>query len=170
VQIVSGSHLELVMDSYAAFEKKHIEIPEGERKRLRYFVQFLDAAQGGKPEKLRDCASSIAALDPTVEEEQIEANPMGFLQREVMRRSRNASPVLWKERRGGALTAGLFCKEGILEALYVLLLIYISSGKISRKGECTVCGKAFVRERGHRRTCSATCRKRLSRQNLRAAK
>lgn len=168
VKVVSGDWLELVMESYRAFEKKRPGIPEVERKRLRYFVQLLDAAQCMKPEKLRACARSIASLDPIANTqwspEQIEANPIGFLQQRVTQRSRTTSLVMWRERKSGTLSAGLLCKGGMLEALYVLLLIYIASGRTSKTGECVACGRILARERGHRRkTCSDACRKRASR-------
>jgi hypothetical protein len=170
VKIMSGSWIELIMDDYAAFDRKCSNVPRIEKKRLRYFVQLLDAVRGDKQEKLRAVAHSIALLDsspsPAIQDE-IAANPMVFLQDELTVRS-GASLVLWQERNG-KLSPGLFCRD-MLNALHTLTLIYVGSGKASKTGECSVCGKFIARERGDRRkTCSDLCRKRASLRNQRIA-
>ena len=160
------------MDDYAAFDRKCSNLPGIEKKRLRYFVQLLDAVRGDSREKLRDVAHSIALLDsspsPAIQDE-IVANPMVFLQDELTVRS-GASLVLWQERNG-KLSPGLFCRD-MSNALHTLMLIYVGSGKASKTGECLVCGKFIAKERGDRRkTCSDLCRKRASlrnRENCRA--
>jgi hypothetical protein len=150
VKIMSGSWIELIMDDYAAFDRKCSNLPRIEKERLRYFVQLLDAVRGDKQEKLRAVAHSIALLDsspsPAIQDE-ITANPMAFLQDELTERS-GASLVLWQERNG-KLSPGLFCRD-MLNALHTLMLIYVGSGKASKTGECSVCG--VHRQRARRST------------------
>jgi hypothetical protein len=128
-------------------------------------MQLFDAVRNNKRQKHEDVAKGIANLGSSGDElafDQMMKDPFGFLEKQISQRCKGASLVLWKQTNG-TLSAGILCKTGMLEALYVLVLFQLGSGQTSKTGECVVCGKIFDRKRGLlRKTCSTRCRKRAS--------
>jgi hypothetical protein len=182
--------MKLVRHSYRVFRAAKLEVPAREKKRLRYLVQLHDAYTKNKPSKLNDVAHWIALLnhvmpdEPHLSEgpevpklellkqipemaimERIQADPMQFLREEASRRVGEARLVLWEEHRTGQTKLGILCENGILGALYVLLMQYLATRTVTTSGKCIVCGTVMVGVRGNRRkTCSDRCRKQASRR------
>lgn len=169
--IVSPNLVELILQDSTQFEKKCAGVSVANRRTLGGFIQLWDAVRGNSPWKQRRVVESLALLDPSLgEPDEILADPMGFLQEELTSRAEKAAaPVLWQTRRG-EWRAGLFCRHGMLDALNVLMLMYIgSSGKTSATSECVMCGASFPRQRSDRRkTCSDRCRKAAWRKSTRS--
>jgi hypothetical protein len=164
VKVVSAELIELLRRDEEAFRAKCAGVSATETRRLGCFLQLVDAIKGDKPKKLRRFSMSIAFDLSDIDSDEVESDPVGFLQEEISRRAANASPVLWRARFSDELGAGILCRS-IVDALYVLVLIHIGSGTAGKTGKCVSCGKVFVRARGFRRgTCSDSCRKRVSRR------
>jgi hypothetical protein len=162
--------LDLFDTNGEAFERKYgpLEVDEIEWLReLLSVLRFADAVQAGSRPRMFD--SNGVNLYPDLPT-QGKKNPLAYLQNQVNEKAREAALVLWQERKNKELSAGIFCKDiGIAAAL--LLLFRIASAQAGETGECLICKKLFVRERGNRRrTCSDKCRMSLSRLTRRNAK
>ena len=170
VKVVSAELIELLRRDQGAFRAKCAGVSVTETRRLGCFLQLLDAIKGHKPKKLRRFSMLIAFDLSDIDPDEVESDPIGFLQEEISRRTGNASLVLWRARFSDELGTGILC-PAILDALYVLVLIHIGSGKAGKTGKCVSCGKIFARVRGFRRgTCSDACRKRASRRRAKRKK
>jgi hypothetical protein len=163
---VNGAHVRVVPKDWATLVSTSFDrdggLAEIERKRLRGVLQLFDAVRNNKRQKHEDVARGIAKLeaDDSIFTGMMR-DPMTFLSTRVSARCSRAMLVLWKQRNG-TLSAGILCKD-MVEAFYALVLFYIVCGRISRTGECVICGTIFDRKRGVRRkTCSDACRKRAS--------
>jgi hypothetical protein len=158
--------LDLFVKDAKAFEGKYGALAIEEIERLEIFLKIADAVREGSRSKLH---SAMAYLFPE-ERDKVTRNPLAYLQDRVNGMRRKAALVLWQERKSKELSAGIFCAD-ISIATAVLVLFRIASAQAGETGECLVCKKVFVRERGYRRkTCSDRCRVSLSRQNRRIAK
>jgi hypothetical protein len=167
VTLVSYDERDLLIQNRSAFDRKHGgDVLQAEQKRLRGFLNVVDAFRGEKRQKLRDVAQQLASLErrPALLGE-IEKDPMSYVQKELNDRAAGASLALWQQRSSGNLSVGIFCDAGLTDALGVLILLHIGLGRAGRTGSCIVCGDVFERTRGDRRkTCSDRCRKRASRK------
>jgi hypothetical protein len=159
--------LDLFVKDVGAFEKNYGALASDEIERLAKFLKFAEATRAGSGSRLIEAAKNY--LHPS-ELNQATRNPLAYLQDRVNRIASEAALVLWQERKSKELSAGIFCKD-VSIATAVLVLFRIAAAQAGETGECLVCKKVFVRERGNRRrTCSDKCRMSLSRMNRRIAK
>lgn len=159
--------LELFEKDPRAFEKLYGVLSPEKIKRLGNLLKFAEAS-------LHDAGPNVAeaaekCLFP-IERAAAVKDPAAYVQKRINPIAGKAHPVLWRGRKSNQLSPGLLCQD-ISVATAVLLLFRLTSSTAGATGECVICGKVFVRERGSRRkTCSDRCRMRLSRKNRRTAK
>jgi hypothetical protein len=147
------------------------EIHADERDRLRGLWELTDAVRGEKRTKLRDVAHRFAQIEDDQDLwDKIQNDPLLFVQKELEDRAGGGSVVLWRERNTNDLRAGILCDAGMLDAVYVLMLMRIGVGQKGGIAHCIVCGDVLERTRGkRRRTCSDKCRKQASRMKAKAS-
>ena len=164
VRTIPYRALDLFLSNGRAFEEKYGALDPKKAARLRNFLKFTDAVRISSRSRL-----AVSAKLYLFESEVANAtrDPSAYLQNRLNPIASKAAPVLWQERKSQELSAGIFCKD-ISIATAVLTLFRIASAQAGETGECVVCKKLFVRERGYRRrTCSDRCRMSLSRENRR---
>jgi hypothetical protein len=171
-RVVSYDIVDLLIENPAAFHRKYGGDIQEEQKRLRGFLQIVDAVRGAKRQKLEDVALQLARLTgkPVLWDE-IQSDPLFYVSNQINGEVDDAKVVLWQGRSSSNLSAGIFCEGGMLHALYILTAFRIGIGLKGGTGSCVICGKTFERTRGDRRkTCSDRCRKQASRMKAKASR
>jgi hypothetical protein len=160
-----------LLERYGRFQRKYGSIALVEQQSIKGLLLLSEAVRAKKHQMISDLAHPLARLFSPTEDlqaelwEGIKHQPLRFLERKLGERVSRAKLVVWRQRNGSRLAAGIHCKDA-LEALYVLTVFRVGVGVAGTTGECVICGKVFVRERGNRReTCSDKCRKKKSRLN-----
>ncbi|KKK51925.1 hypothetical protein LCGC14_3110080, partial [marine sediment metagenome] len=161
VRVVDMDALELFASDGPAFQREYGRMPDHETLRLLGLLQLAEALKtrdntdwewarhrlASHPDPVfQNIKRSILGRQPGMELGRLLAEGLGKVQL-----------VLWwkEEGRDLVILPGLRCPD-VRSALYTLALVRIAGGK--GLGACLNCGKPFVRQRGTRKTCSASCR------------
>lgn len=168
VRTIGDDALDLFVNKGYAFQKEYGRVPGGE---ISYLMALLHLTEAVKTSDRRplEWACGRLANDPDpklrqLDVSEIKARPHQILSEKVTAGAGRVQLVLWyeKRRRGTTFLPGIYCPD-VLSALYALTLLRIVGGR--GLAVCEICGKAFIRKRRTRRTCSDKCRQVKFRSN-----
>lgn len=172
VRVLDDRALTLFVNAGYEFEKEYGRVSAGQNSLLHGLLDLTEAVNTSDPRPLQWACQRLAT-DPNPELRkldirQIKSKPHQMLAEKMTEGATRVKFVLWYRRgRKKKFLPGLFCPD-VLTALYAHALLRVVGGR--GLAVCEICGKALIRSRGTRKTCSGKCRQKKHRSKKRKGK